>query len=317
MARPWGLESSCAAVKILDLLGALEEVPHDAREAFGRFVLSLQDPVSGLIVDPLVSESDKVGTHFTWDRIWDHATGVALQALPLLGASVTAVPKLAGEPETPAEVAAWLDSLPWRENAWRAGSIIGGFMARHRARCGLLESSVEDDLSRAVMDQLEARQDPATGLWGPDRGCPLYQAAAGLHCMSCGTYYLPCRPLPRPERIIDSVLALQQADGNFGTGGACLNYDSVKDLASAARYTEHRRPEAVAAVGRLADRALRVYRKPDGGFSFYETHCLERHNSIRVADARPESDVGGTHMYLIVVREHLNLVHALGCAPVF
>src|SRR5690606_38881563 len=113
------------------------------------------------------------------------------------------------EPQTASEVDAWLESLPWEANSWRCGTLIGGFMARHRGRAGLLQSDQEDAVVARVMDWLFANQDPETGLWGTDRGGKLPQAMAGLHCMSTGTWYLPSRPLPRPERIIDSILSLQ------------------------------------------------------------------------------------------------------------
>jgi len=121
-----------------------------------------------------------------------------------------------------------------------------------------------------------------------------------------------------PEKIIDSVLALQRPNGDFATGGGCLNYDAIKDLASAARYTEHRRAEILSATRRLVERVLAAYKRDDGAFSFAADGGRRTHNSIFVARPAVESDVNGTHMYLIVLREYVALKgHAGELPPVF
>ncbi len=313
MKRAWGLESSLQAIKILRVLDALNEVPAEARLEMGRFVCSLQDPETGLVADPLAGESDRVSDHFPWEHIRGHATGVAIQALPLLGVSLTRVPRAPDDPVAPGEVAPWMAALPWDSNPWRCGTLIGQFLARHRTRTGLYDSDREDDIQSAAMDWLEARQDPRTGLWGTDRCPETAKAMAGLHCMSTGTYYLPGRPLPRPERVTESILALQQPNGDFATGGGCLNYDAIQGLTSAARYTTHRRREAVEAARRMVERIFGAYARSDGAFSFHAGRCMTTHNSLFVAEAAEESDVIGTHMYLIVLRDHAVLSGR--CAP--
>ena len=317
MKRPWAIESTCAAIKILRLYDALDDVPAADRHALGAFIRSHQNARTGLVEDPLIGGNDRVSDSHPWEHIWGRTTGVVMQTLPLLGTQLPVIKLLPDEPRAPEDVPGWLEGLPWRGNPWRCGTLIGQFMARHRAREGRLDSAEEDGVVAAVMNWLETHQDPITGLWGTNRGGELHKAMAGLHCMSTGTYYLPCRPMPRPERIIDAVLSLQDADGNFAGGGGCLNYDAVKDLASAARTTDHRRADIIAAVRLMADRALAAYRKPDGAFSFFEREPYRTHGSIFISDVPGESDMVGTHMYTIVLRECASMEHGLDLPPAF
>ena len=303
MTRPWAVESSCMAVKILDRLDVLRQVPEADRRAHGRFLCSLQDPKSGLIVDPLVGPADKVSDSHPWEHVWGHVTGVVIQTLPLLGAQLATATQPSDDPQRPEEVAPFLEALPWAANPWRCGTLIGQFMGRQRVKAGLYDSDREDTVMAAVYAWLEARQDPQTGLWGTDRCPQTYKAMAGLHCMSTGTYYLPGRPLPRPEKIIDSILAMQRPNGEFGVGGSCMNLDATNGLANALRFTRHRRDEVVAAVRRLAARIMAAYKRPDGAFASNSEAVRQVHNSIFIAPPAFESEMRGTSMYLVVLRK--------------
>jgi hypothetical protein len=180
-------------------------------------------------------------------------------------------------------------------------------MARHRAAVGLVNSAREDEFMKTVYDWLEANQDPKTGLWGPDRGGELYRAMCGLHCMSIGTYYKPGRPLPRPEKIIDSTLSLQIPNGRFYGDGACISFDATLALCNAARFTDHRCADILAALDNLVKRILSHAWQSDGGFSNYEHGGALDDKGCPVPGRKPVGDIRATYMYPVVMKRYAML----------
>jgi hypothetical protein len=67
------------------------------------------------------------------------------------------------------------------------------------------------------------------------------------------------RPLPYPERVIDSVLRLQEANGAFGGGFDYGNMDGVWVLQYLAQRRPYRREDVLAALERNAHGLMRLY----------------------------------------------------------
>ena len=301
---PWEIESTVTAVKILEDFGEFDKVPPADRQGLGRYLCSLQDPESGMVIDPNVPR-DK------WPKgngtdCWDHSTGMVINTLPMLGAQLSRPVKKTGDPSPMSreQIVAWLEARSWKQNAWGAGGVVGQLMARHRAAVGMLNSDREDDFMNTVYDWLEANQDPTTGLWGPDRGGEVYRAMCGLHCVSIGTYYKPGRPLPRPERVIDSTLSLQVADGWFYGDGACIGFDATLALCNAARFTDYRRTDILAALDRLVKCILSRSWQPDGGFSNYEHGGTRDDKGCAIPGRKPVGDIRATYMYPVVMKRY-------------
>ena len=177
-------------------------------------------------------------------------------------------------------------------------------MARHRAAVGLLNSDREDEFMKTVYDWLEANQDPATGLWGPNRGGELYRAMCGLHCMSIGTYYKPGRPLPRPEKVIDSTLSLQVPSGWFHGDGACIGFDATLALCNAARFTDHRRADILAALDRLVKCILSRSGNPTAASAITSTAARGMTRAAAIPGRKPIGDIRATYMYPVVMKRY-------------
>jgi hypothetical protein len=107
------------------------------------------------------------------------------------------------------------------------------------------------------------------------------------------------RPLPRPERIVDSCLAACRDERFYSwkTGYACNDLDLAHVLYSALRYTDHRREESEEWARERLPMILSV-QKSDGGFSFYHDRAMDKHYLLEVSPAVPESDLWGTLMYM-------------------
>jgi hypothetical protein len=133
---------------------------------------------------------------------------------------------------------------------------------------------------------------------------------AGLFKIMFG--YLLChRPVPFARKAIDSVLAMQTAEGGFGMDNMCLHFDAALVLcvlnrqlctAGAGANGAHRFGDIAAAGSRLSRYLMKEHRKSDGAFSFEPGHCIAIHDSIRISDPLPESDMIGTLMCMDCLR---------------
>ncbi|HOX07537.1 MAG TPA: hypothetical protein PK280_14140 [Planctomycetota bacterium] len=298
MERAWALESSATAVMALGALGELGRMPEASRRRIADALNDCQDPKSGLFRDPLIAEADRVGTVHSWEHIWQHHTGACAEALELLGAAPRhPLPRQAFEPLRPGESAAQVLALGW-QNPWLVGEHFYRMVGAYRLAHPELGASQVDDVLEAAFAALErdviGRE---SGL--PDaRGCKDPRvAAAGLFKVLFA--YLACgRSFPAAARAVDSVLALQDREGGFGMDNMCIHWDCAWVLRTLNRQLagSHRPADLRAAGERLAGFLLGAHRKPDGAFSFLRGHCLPEHNSVRVSEPMPESDMIGTFM---------------------
>jgi hypothetical protein len=94
---------------------------------------------------------------------------------------------------------------------------------------------------------LDRHADPGSGLWGRPRAEDRWlQPVNGFYRLTRGTYAQFGRPLPFPEKAIDTIL-LHAADPEFfaaGRGNACNVLDVVHPLWLCLQQTSHRREEA-------------------------------------------------------------------------
>ncbi|MFW6286431.1 MAG: hypothetical protein ACOC29_00680 [Candidatus Sumerlaeota bacterium] len=110
------------------------------------------------------------------------------------------------------------------------------------------------------------------------------------------------RAVPNARAAVDSTLALQHENGEFGhRRNMCMNWDSLWVLYHLDRQLKagYRHDDIVAAGNRTAECLMREYRKDDGGFAFHGDHCQTNHHSIRLnREPLAISDMLGTTMCL-------------------
>ncbi|HVU32224.1 MAG TPA: hypothetical protein VHE61_02235 [Opitutaceae bacterium] len=138
-----------------------------------------------------------------------HANGMVIGALGVLGGRQAHPVSLYDAFAQPESVGPWLESLDW-SGAWRASHLFWGGV-----HCFSFSARAGADWLDAVFGWLERNLDPATGWWR--RGAALSDRHQGL---GGAAHLLPLfehhgRRFPLPERVIDSVLALQRADGRW------------------------------------------------------------------------------------------------------
>jgi hypothetical protein len=255
--------SLCLAVLTAELYGLL---PRNPAAEWANALLHIQDPDSGLFLDPRFAEADLLPDSPGQEYIHLQTTYFALNALDAMRFRPGHALRFASPFVAPGYAEEWLEHLDW-SNPWRESNMVM-FIAGalyHRWR-------YEDDASagealQRVLDWLDGHQDPDSGLWGTRSGASL------LHAMAGGYHFLPFyfvsgRCVRHAERIIDSTLSLQQPDGLFdphGGGDACLDVDAIDVLVKLSLVTDHRRADVEAALER-AYHGLLGNRDEDGGF---------------------------------------------------
>ncbi|MGE9290700.1 MAG: hypothetical protein ACQKBT_06910 [Puniceicoccales bacterium] len=299
MVRPYSLNASGLAIKLLHRLGELEKVPKDKRDEAVDYIRGCQDPDDGLFRDPLELEGDRTGAT-TWDQIWGQRNSAAVDALEVLGAPpLYPTVKAHFADLRSVNVRDWSMSLDW-SNPWLNGETWA------RAIMSFLKSSTKETEGedQVILDEMfglveEKLLDSSSG-YPTLLGCDNRSVAmAGLFKLMFG-YLSAGREIPYAERAIDSTLALQNPNGEFGEErDMCLNWDSLWVLRELDLQLEggYKHAEITEAGERLVHRLLSDYLKNDGGFAFNAVSALQIHHGIRLCDGEfPVGDILGTIM---------------------
>jgi hypothetical protein len=263
--------SLCFAILNAELYDAL---PGDGHEAWQNVVMSVQDPTTGLFVDPLFSPGDLEPTGPGEEYLHYQTTYFALNALNALGCRPGHPLRFIKPFCEVAHLERWLEGLdwsdPWKESNWVMFIAAALYM--------VWQWEGEGSALRALhhlLDWLDAHQDPETGFWGTQDGASLLDAMAGAYHF-LPFYFCLGRPIHYPDRMIESTLALQQPDGLFhpdGGGDACLDVDAIDILAKCSLVTQHLAHEVKTSLEQ-AYYGLLNNQGTDGGF------CRARHRPL-------------------------------------
>jgi len=286
------VRAQCDAIEISDLL--LGTAPAQATaSAQIRRLQDWQDATTGAIAPLDADGRPQAGLGFSHPDVAYHVLSVGY-ALDLLGSSLPA-PLTWATAATADRVVAFCESLPWATDAWGAGHHVDGFgtailwtrLAGHEIPPGVEE---------ALFGWLLLRADPHTGMWGaaaPDGN--LLPVVNGFYRASRGTFAQFGVPLPRPERVIDTVLRHAGSPRWFAPGAR--NACNVLDIAHPlwlTRATGYRGDEVRALAARLLSDALTTW-APSAGFSFREPSPATR----GLAETVP--GLQGTEMWLAIL----------------
>ncbi|WP_239065972.1 DapH/DapD/GlmU-related protein [Microbacterium hibisci] len=280
------------AVEIADLLLGTAPTQASAADQIRR-LQEWQDPSTGAVA-PLDAEGrQQEGLGFSHGDVAYHVLSTGY-ALDLLGSAFPA-PLTWVTAATPERVVAFCESLPWATDAWGAGHHIDGFgtaLLWTRRAGHPIPSGVEE----ALFGWLLLNTDPQSGMWGaaaPDGD--LLPIVNGFYRASRGTFAQFGVPVPRPERVVDTVLRHAREPRWFTTGAR--NACNVLDIAHPlwlTRATGYRGDEVRELAGRLLADAVATW-VPGAGFSFREPSPAAR------GLAETEPGLQGTEMWLAII----------------
>lgn len=174
-----------------------------------------------------------------------HANGMVIGALGVLGGRQKYPVRLYDDFATPEKAVPWLEGVDWRRQ-WSGSHLFWGGM-----HCFSLSARCTAAWRQAVFDWLDANLDPPTGWWrrGVPHASPLEPLGGGAHIWPI--YQHGGRRFPLPERVIDSILALQKPDGSWLQYGDYMELDALYGLAYMGSLAPaHRRTEILAAARR-------------------------------------------------------------------
>jgi hypothetical protein len=286
------LSALCGDLEIWKMLG-LPLTDTDLDHAVSRFAQS-QHPETGLIIDPtwegrLNPEGSEMLIY--GDSFFTRSAVCALRAWGRrFPRPVTYISEIAAS-DLP-------DRILWNRGGHHRYSI-GDFavLLLHNKESGVPGA---EELYQKLVEATESKQDPATGLWlwGDPKASLTPSINLTFHTIKF-TFNVLNRPLPHPERIVDSCLAASRDERYYSweTGYACNDLDLAHVLYSALHYTDHRREESAEWARERLPMILSI-QKPDGGFSFFHERAMDKHYLLDVSPSKPEGDLWGTLMYM-------------------
>ena len=193
-----------------------------------------------------------------------HANGMTIGALGVLGGRQKYAVKLYEAFDTVEKVGPWLEQINWAKQ-WGASHLFWGGI-----HCYSLSSECNLAWLDYVFRWLDRNLDEQNGWWRKgtpytDRHQPL---GGSVHILPL--YQHHGRAFPYPERVIDSVLALQLPNGRWLNRAKdrdqvmhYLELDALYALSSMRRLApEYREDDIVKAVNRYADLAHNYWNQP-------------------------------------------------------
>jgi hypothetical protein len=262
------LYSSCFAAMTLHYLGELSSCGDVTLRSWADYINTWQDPETGYFLGPEIKTEELTSPKHDYEHIAMHLTAHALPALDLLGSRPAHPLEFAKDFLHLPYLREWLDRRDWTD-AWLEGNnllFVGQFLIHLRD----VEQMEEGEAAiRFLLQWLNSRVDPRTGLWGTDGHCtPFVAMCGGYHQLLL--YYHENEDVHHKEHLVDTVLSLQHPDGGFqprGGGGACEDVDAVDILVNMYKRTLYRRADARIAL-RKAIRSILSCRMDDGGFVY-------------------------------------------------
>lgn len=235
-------------------------------ETIIRYLQQNQSPDDGLFTPGSIHHTDLSSHTSTYLRL--QATYFAIHALDALNSRPHFPIKIAGHLKDPAYLRGWIDAGPW-ENPWlHSNNIMFAltFLQADHERSRNEEMLVAFD---SVLDYLDERQDPDSGLWQPvDRRDDRNALYGAYHFFP---YYVwRGREIQHVDRIIDTTLQIQDNCGTYG-GGACEDLDAVHTLVIMSTLSNYRVNDVRRSLERCLWRLLQIQNQ-DGGFPNYPGH---------------------------------------------
>lgn len=291
------VHSTSMGVLLAEGLGVA--IPH--REAVARGILAAQDDKTGMFLEPLADRLPPSGGLHDRNYLDWSCTYFALHALDALGERPAYPLSFLDEFRRQERVRDWLESLDWRD-PWRESNLVMHLLSSLLFALLWEEKPWAAERYHDVLDWLDERQDPRTGLWGTECGASLLNAVAGAYHF-VPFYRYARRPVRCWPRIVEACLKIQNEDGLFAPspgGGACEDLDAIDLLCTSVRATGRLTADVRKALTR-AFWAIWNMQREDGGFPYADVRgdATYRYSSWPAMEARHGgSDVWATWMRL-------------------
>lgn len=242
----------------LDMLDLTDE----QRKSWAGIIRKFQNKKSGWFIDYSTLHSK------------EHATAYAVGALKLLGFKPKYPLSFIEKFNTPEKIEKMLEEIPWG-NVWSGSHIASGI-----ASAPINTGEIDDFWLDTYFEWLDREVDPDTGYWirGGSRNKPaptMHEMGGAFHFYYIYTYL--GRPLPHPEGIIDTTIAIQHDNGLWDADVPyCIDLDGVFSIIHAYRQTDgYRREDVIAAVEKALAAIVERLNDPEFvGENYIDSHKL-------------------------------------------
>ena len=267
---PPGLYPSLFAILARELFDDLaNNMTLQEKQEYINYIKSYQDAQTGIFHDSSHIITGKSGGH-DLDYVTWQTTYFSMHALDALNAYPKYEFHFLEQFLSDAYLIQWLESLDLK-HSWRQSNIIMFLLSFYFFYYRKTGEKVYRNLIDISLDWLDKKQDPHTGFWGTDVGASLMNGMAGAYHFYI-FYYAAKRDIHYKERIIDSVLSLQNRKGLFAySGGSCVDFDPVDILVNVSKLSDYRALDVRKALTQ-AFIAILKQQNPDGGFP--EKHMM-------------------------------------------
>lgn len=265
------LLATCFAILGAECCGTLESLQPSSKESLVNLIQNQQDQTNGIFKTFEIKRKD-LGNHSA-TYIGMQSTYFAIHALDALGAKPKYPIAFANQLKNKDYTNGWLDGGNWGNPWMHSNNVMFALTFLQTEASFSLDAAPSDSFHafHYILDYLDARQDPVSGLWQPDSGRDDRNAVfAAYHFFPY--YYYSGRPLQHQEQIIDTLLTMIQPDGFFGSGigrsGACEDLDVIHSLVLLASSNQHRRAEVKSVLKTTLEAHFKI-QSDDGGFPNY------------------------------------------------
>jgi hypothetical protein len=262
---PPRLMPTCFAVLAAECNGGLGSIDEPRRAQVADYLRGHQLPHTGLFQDGEIHRRDTSSHSARYIQL--QHTYFALHALDALGIRSDHQVHWVAPLKSQEYMRGWFDGGPW-DDAWLHSNHVMfalTFLQQLHEHAGDNDALLAYD---AILDYLDAKQDPVSGSWQPEgRRDDRNAIFAGYHFLPY--YFWRGRRPQFVEQQIDTTLGIQSADGFYlPGGGACEDLDAVHTLVMMAMISDHRAADVKQSLMRCA-RAILEHQNADGGYSNY------------------------------------------------
>jgi hypothetical protein len=267
---PPTMYGSAFAGLALALSGQLEDLDDATRAAWIDYLQGCQDEKTGWFVSPEFRSEDRISAKHSDELLFAHSSTFVMVLLHYLGARPRYPLKWIHPYRERNAMRKWIESLGWEKNAW----VVGNWTYDMGCAIGMDYLVTGDEACMEQADHyfnwFDEHQRDDTGWWDlKTGGSELFeQQFGGYHTLM--VYWMFDRPIAKGDRIIDSSLKLQTADGMFepaGGGGCCQDMDCIDPLVQMGMATDYRRADI---AGALEKALVPILAKQADGTGFYD-----------------------------------------------
>lgn len=222
-------------------------------------------------IDYINSFALEDGTYPGGRHSLEHANGMVIGALAVLGGRQKYPVSLYDEFDGPNEIEPWLEKIQWQRQ-WGASHLFWGGM-----HCFSMSAQCGDAWRGRVLGWLDENLDAESGWWR--KGVP--QASQHIEVLGGAAHIWPIyqhhqHPFPYPRQVIDSILAMQQPDGSWLGFGNYMELDALYGLAYMhSLVPAHRADE-------ISDAAVRHGRLVQQGYAGFLSAAPHAHSLLAV-----------------------------------